>query len=156
MPWRGKLAGSPAPSSRGDELGVLGSALVGVPGVLKQFAPGGHVGTAAKQGPALAFGHAAPDTELDPVVESVREALGTDDAATADQLGPVLRRPLNEQFVRVRFLARGAGGPVSDPHVVPLLLIVTPLGGVVTPGGVSIAIQARPRGSGSCCHVAKR
>src|SRR5215469_4972426 len=116
-------------SSRSDELGVLGGALVGIPGVLKQLSPGGHVWTAAKQGPALALGHAAPDTELDPVVEGVREALGTDDAATADQLGPVLRRPLNKQLVRIRLLARGAGSPVSDPHVVQLLLIVTASGG---------------------------
>src|SRR5262249_61081479 len=119
----------PAVSSARDELGVVGSPLVGIPGLLEQLAPGGHVGAAAEQGTALAFGHAAPNPELDPVVEGVREALGTDDAATADQLGPVLRRPLNKQLVRIRLLARGAGSPVSDPHVVQLLLIVTASGG---------------------------
>src|SRR5690349_17945782 len=83
-----------AVSSTGDELGVVGGALVGVPGVLEQLPPGGDVRTAAEQGAAFALGHAAPHPELDAVVQCVREAFGADDTATADQLGPVLRRPL--------------------------------------------------------------
>ena len=86
-------------------------------------------GPAAEQRTPLTLGHAAPHAELDPVVERVGEALGPDGAAAADQLGPVLRRPLNEELVRVRSLARGAGGPVRDPHVAQLLLIVTPARG---------------------------
>src|SRR6266581_877386 len=116
--------GSATGPSAGDQL--VAGALVLVARVLEQVAPGNHVRPAAEQRTPLTLGHAAPHTELNPVVECVREALGPDGAAAADQLGPVLRRPLNEELVRVRSLARGAGGPVRDPHLAQLLLIVTP------------------------------
>ena len=91
--------------------------LVLVTGALQQLAPRRHVGAAAEQRPALALGHATPDAELDAVVQRIGQALGADSAAAADQLGPVLRRALNEELVRISSLARGAGGPVRDPHV---------------------------------------
>ena len=84
----------------GDELGVGklvgGDALVLVPGALQELAPRHDVGPAPEQRAPLPLGHAAPHPELDPVVERVREALGPNRAAAADQFGPVLRCPLNE------------------------------------------------------------
>ena len=92
-------------------------------GGLQQLTPRRDVGPPAQQRATLALGHAAPDTELDPVVEGVREALGAHRAATADQLRPVLRGALHEQRVGIRVTAGGAGGPIRDPHLGP-----TPLG----------------------------
>ena len=109
---------------------------------LEQFPPRRDVRAAAQQRAALTLGHPAPHAELDPVVEGVSEALGPDGAAPADQLGPVLRRPLNEELVRVRALARGAGSPVRDPHVAQLLLIVTPAA-VDHAGWRSVAVRDR-------------
>ena len=75
--------------------------LVLVAGGLEQPPPGRDVRPAAQQRPALALGHAAPDAELDPVVQGVGQALGAHRAAHADGLGAVLRGPLHEQRVRV-------------------------------------------------------
>src|SRR5262245_42796904 len=111
--------------SAGDQL-VFRPALVLVAGLLEKIPPGGDVGAAAQQGAPLTLGHAAPDTELDAVVQGIGQTLRPHGAATADQLGPVLCRTLDEKLVWVRLLARGTTGPVSDPHVVQLLLIVTP------------------------------
>src|SRR5690348_7535850 len=115
-----------APSA-GDQF--VAGALVFVTGGLQQLAPGVNIRAAAEQRPALPLSHPTPHTELNAVVQRVREALSADGAAAADQLGPVLRRPLDEKLVRVRAFARGAGGPVRDPHVAQLLLIVTPARG---------------------------
>src|SRR5215469_15697187 len=104
-----------------------------VPRVLQQIAPRADVWPTAEQRTALPFGHTAPDTELDPVIESVSKALCPHLAAAADQLGPVLRRALDEKLVRVSSLARGTRSPVRDPHVAQLPLIVTPAGGLITP-----------------------
>ena len=110
---------------------------------------------APEQRTALPLGHPAPHAELDPVVQRVREALGADGAAAADQLGPVLRRALDEKLVRVRSLARGAGGPVRDPHVAQLLLIVTPAWGRHA-GWRSLAVESGLGGApGSAVMVAK-
>src|SRR5580700_9027831 len=115
------------PASAGDQLVrgllvIVRGPLVLVTGVLQQLAPRRHVGAAAEQRPALALSHAAPDAELDAVVQRIGQALGADSAAAADQLGPILRRTLDKELVRVSPLACGAGGPVCDPHVGPLLL----------------------------------
>ena len=75
--------------------------LVVVAGGLEQLPPGRHVGPAAEQRTALTLGHAAPDAELDAVVEGVGQALRADRAAHADGLGAVLRGPLDEQRVGV-------------------------------------------------------
>src|SRR5580704_14945413 len=82
-------------ASAGDEL-VFAGALVVVARVLQQLAPRDDVRPAAQQRAALTLGHPAPDTELDPVVQRVGQALCPDRAAAADQLGPVLRRALDE------------------------------------------------------------
>src|SRR5271166_535259 len=102
--------------SASDEF-VDGLPLVLVAGPLKQLAPRGHLGAPTEQRTPLPLGHAAPDTELDPVVERIRKALRANRAAPADQLGAILRCALDEQLVRVGSLACGACGPVSDPHV---------------------------------------
>ena len=78
------------PGLAGDELAR--DALVLVPRVLEQITPGDDIRPAPQERAPLTFGHAAPDAELDPVVERVGQALGADGAAPADQLGPVLRR----------------------------------------------------------------
>src|SRR5215472_18086426 len=49
----------------------LARALVLIPGTFEQLAPGDHVGPAPQQRAALTLGHAAPDAELDAVVERV-------------------------------------------------------------------------------------
>src|ERR1700722_8299186 len=81
-------------------------ALVTVTGRLEQFAPRLDIGPAAQQSAALAFAHSAPDADLNPVVERIRKALGTDRAAPADELGAVLGSTLDKQLVRVSSLAR--------------------------------------------------
>ncbi len=83
---------------------------------LEQVPPRGDVRAAAQQGAAFALGHAPPDTELDPVVEGVGEALGAHRTPAADRLGAVLGRPLDEQFVRVSRLAGRPRTPVCLPH----------------------------------------
>ena len=54
-----------------------------------------------EQGPPLAFGHAAPNTELDLVVERVGEALGDDGTVPAKGSRFPLCRPANEEFVGI-------------------------------------------------------
>ena len=97
------------------EAGGAQAALVLVAGGLEQGAPRRDVRTAAQQRPALTLGHAAPDAELDPVVQGVGQALGAHGAAHAHGLGPVLRCPLHEQRVRVA----GPACPPRRPVVYP-------------------------------------
>jgi hypothetical protein len=49
----------------------------------------------------LAFGHAAPDAELDLIVERVGEAFGFDRTISAQRGGFPLRRAANEEFVGI-------------------------------------------------------
>src|SRR5690606_3474631 len=109
----------PAPGSARDELALVGidRALVLGLGGFQQVTPRAHIRTPPQQSTPLPLGHATPDTELDPVVQSVRQALGPYRASTADELGSVLRRPLHEQGIRIRVTAGGAGGPIRDPHL---------------------------------------
>ena len=80
----------------------------------EQLLPGGDVGAALQDGPALALGHAAPDAELDPVVQGVGQALGPDRAGQAHGLGPVLSGTGDEELVRVGVVAGRGSGPVVD------------------------------------------
>src|SRR6266487_2958719 len=100
---------------------LVTAALILGAGIFEQLAPRSHVRPPAQQRAALPLGHAAPDSELDAVVERIGEALSADGAPAADQLRPVLGCPLHEQLVRITPLARCACGPVRDPHVAPLL-----------------------------------
>ena len=54
-----------------------------------------------EQRPPLAFGHAAPNTELHLVVERLGEALGDDRAVLANSSRFPLRRSTNEEFVGI-------------------------------------------------------
>ena len=96
---------------RADAPGEDALAIEFILGGLEQVAPRGDIRATTKQGATLTLGHAAPDAELDAVVEGVGEALGADLAADADGLRPVLSRPLDEQGVRIG----GAAGRLSGP-----------------------------------------
>src|SRR4051794_8751535 len=52
-----------------------------------------------EQQPAFPLGHATPDTPLDPVVQSLREAIRTDRATRTKCTGPLLFRSLRKQSV---------------------------------------------------------
>lgn len=54
-----------------------------------------------EQRPPLTLGHAAPHTELHPVVESVRAALELNRAMPADRGGLTLGRAADEQVIGV-------------------------------------------------------
>ena len=85
---------------------------------------------AAQHGAALAFGHAAPDTELGPVVEGVGQALGDDRALLTDDLGVLLRGARDEEGVRVVADASSLARPVRlQPQLYAgLALPVSPVG----------------------------
>ena len=68
---------------------------------LEEFGPRLDVGVLLDQSAPLTLGHAAPDTELDPVVQSVGSALHQNGAVTADGGGLALRRTANEELVGV-------------------------------------------------------
>src|SRR6187431_2643630 len=76
--------------------------------------PTRHVRVPAQQSPPLPLGHASPDTEFDPVVQSVGQAFVADRAAAADPLRHVLLGALHEQRVRVATLTCRLAGPVAD------------------------------------------
>ena len=98
---RGPVLTRLATTSPPEGSSVRQAALVLVPRRLEQGRHEVTFGPAAQQRPALTLGHAAPDPELDPVVERVGQALGAHRAAHADGLGAVLRGALHEQAVRV-------------------------------------------------------
>src|SRR2546423_5121715 len=85
---------------------------------LEHLPPARHLRMPAQQGPPLAFGHATPHPELDPVVERVRQALVPHRAAATDPLRDVLLRALDEERIRIPVPARRHAGPVSNhPHL---------------------------------------
>ena len=67
-----------------------------------------------EQGAALPLGHAAPHTELHPVVQGVGAALGDDGTVPADYGGLALGSTSNEELVRVGGPAQGLSYP-GDP-----------------------------------------
>jgi hypothetical protein len=92
----------------------------------EELGPGADVGPAAEQRTSLPLGHPAPDTELGPVVERVRQALGHDGTALAHDLGLTLGLALDEQGIGVGTGAATQRRPVRDP----LALSVRNLGGL--------------------------
>jgi len=60
---------------------------------------------------ALTFSHASPHPELAPVVERVGKALGDDGALATHHGRSVLRRPTDEEFVRICGSTQGFGDP---------------------------------------------
>src|SRR5689334_1834796 len=80
----------------------LGSVLlIAVHRGFEHLAPAGHLRVAAQQRPPFALRHAAPDPELDTVVEGIGKALVPNRAAAADPLRHVLFGALHEERVRV-------------------------------------------------------
>src|SRR5256885_11262620 len=85
---------------------------------LEHLPPARHLRMPAQQSPPLAFGHATPHPELDPVVERVCQALVPHRTAATDPLRDVLLRALDEERVRIPVPARRHAGPVSNhPHL---------------------------------------
>lgn len=70
-----------------------------------------------KQCSALPLGHAAPHTELDPVVEGVGQTLEHNRAVPTDHCRFALRRTTYEEFVGIRTAAYGLGNPGDSPLV---------------------------------------
>src|SRR5699024_10963707 len=100
--------------------------------------------TAPEQGTPFTFGHSPPDTELDAVVERLRQAQCPDRTASADQFGSVLCRTLHEQGIRIDFSAFGAYRHLFIPHVAPLprsacVVFVTPPPGMSGDGRGTVA-----------------
>jgi hypothetical protein len=60
---------------------------------------------------ALTLGHAAPDAELDPVVERIGKALGDDGALATYHSGSILRRATDEEFVGISGSTQGFRNP---------------------------------------------
>ena len=67
----------------------------------EEVGPGFHLPVPLEQCPPLAFGHAAPDTELHLVVERVGEALGDDGTVPANSGRFPLRLSAYEQVVGI-------------------------------------------------------
>src|SRR5690606_41619688 len=79
--------------------------------------------------PPLPFGHSPPPAEADPVVQRFGKPFGTHRPPHADQLGPVLPRPSNEQAIRIGVTARGVHAPIRlrVTHKPPAPSLVTVL-----------------------------
>src|SRR5699024_8744726 len=110
----------------------------------EELVPADDVLTAPEQGTPFTFGHSPPDTELDAVVERLRQAQCPDRTASADQFGSVLCRTLHEQGIRIDFSAFGAYRHLFIPHVAPLprsacVVFVTPPPGMSGDGRGTVA-----------------
>jgi hypothetical protein len=77
----------------------------------EKVCPGNDFGMLLEQGATLAFGHAAPDTEFDTVVEGVGAALENHRAVSADNGGFALGGAAYEELVWVGLAASGLGYP---------------------------------------------
>ena len=77
----------------------------------KELSPGNDLGVLLEKGAALAFGHAAPDTEFDAVVEGIRATLQNHRTVTADDGGFALRRAAYEEFIGIGLTTAGLGHP---------------------------------------------
>ena len=69
--------------------------------LVEEVRPGDDLGVLPEQSPALALGHAAPNAELDLVVQRVRPALLHHRAVTANDRRLALRGSPNKQFIGV-------------------------------------------------------
>lgn len=54
-----------------------------------------------EQGATLPFGHAAPDSELHPIVQGIRATFRNHRAVPADHRGPTLRGAAYEELVGI-------------------------------------------------------
>jgi hypothetical protein len=67
----------------------------------EQLVPVVHVRAVAQQGASLTFSHAAPHAELVMAIEGLGQAFGTDWAALADPLRPLLLMTQGEHLLRI-------------------------------------------------------
>ena len=77
----------------------------------EELGPGNHLGVLLEQSAALAFGHPAPDTELDAIVEGVGAAFEDHRAVTADDGGFALGGAAYEQLIGISLTAARLGYP---------------------------------------------
>ena len=77
----------------------------------KELGPGNDLGVLLEKGAALAFGHAAPDTEFDTVVEGIGATFENHRTVTADDGGFALRCAAYEEFIGIGLTATGLGYP---------------------------------------------
>src|SRR5699024_7106152 len=80
--------------------------------IVQRGPPGLHRWRPAQQRPPFPFGHPAPDSVLDAVVQRVHEALQPYRTLETDLSGLPLRGPLDEQLVRRTLGARSPQGPL--------------------------------------------
>lgn len=67
----------------------------------EELGPGNHFWVLLEEGTALPFGHAAPDTELHPIVECIGAAFEDHRAVTTDHGCFALGGAADEQLVRI-------------------------------------------------------
>jgi len=77
----------------------------------KELGPGNDLGVLLEKGAALAFGHAAPDTEFDAVVEGIGATFENHRTVTADDGGFALRCAAYEEFIGIGLAASSLGYP---------------------------------------------
>jgi hypothetical protein len=77
----------------------------------EELGPGNHLGMLLEQGAALAFGHAAPDTEFDTVIEGVGATFEDHWTVPADDCGFALGGPAYEEFIWICLAASSLGYP---------------------------------------------
>ena len=96
-PRRHDRAAGPSPCDRSPAAERGHRGVVRGAGVSQELGPGRDVGPSAQQRTALPLGHPAPDPELDPLVERVREALGAHRADPAERRASRCLRPVTKR-----------------------------------------------------------
>jgi hypothetical protein len=77
----------------------------------EELGPGNDLGVLLEQGATLAFGHAAPNAELDTVIKGVGAAFQDHRAVAANDRGFALGSTAHEEFVWIGLAAPGLGYP---------------------------------------------
>ena len=77
----------------------------------EEVSPGNDLGVLLEQGTALAFGHAAPDTEFDAVIECIGAAFEDHRAVAADDGGLALYGTADEELIGIGLPASSLGYP---------------------------------------------
>jgi hypothetical protein len=77
----------------------------------EEVGPGDHLWVLLEQGAALAFGHTAPDSEFDAVVEGVGAAFQYHRTMSTDHGRFALGGATDKQFVWISLAAAGLGYP---------------------------------------------
>jgi len=77
----------------------------------EEIGPGNHLGVLLEQRAALTFGHAAPNAELDAVVQGIGTTLENHRTVPANDGGFALGRAADEKFVWIGLTASSLGYP---------------------------------------------